>query len=212
MIIAIDTTLYRKTFEEGFVAIHKGFLCKIWGHGIFWQHQWAIRGSFAVKILFSTNLWKFPTIQYWDTYQLDPVLLRASCLTLAIKEFKFMSHMLSGCWYILTAHTERLPGVQLRHSVPPVQYVQRDCEGWWLSGCRDSMAEHWRLNPEVSWIWLPAPFRRLLHFCIIQLWYRYSFIHKLSILLLQFIDQAVHVAIQDRSTVACVFKNAAVLN
>ena len=22
-----------------------------------------------------------------------------------------------------------------------------DCEGWWLSGCRSSVAEHWRLKP-----------------------------------------------------------------
>ena len=36
-----------------------------------------------------------------------------------------------------------LPGVQLRHSVPSVQ---------WLSGCRASVAEHWRLKPEVSWV------------------------------------------------------------
>ena len=25
-----------------------------------------------------------------------------------------------------------------------------DCEGWWLSGCRSSVAEHWRLKPGVS--------------------------------------------------------------
>ena len=31
-----------------------------------------------------------------------------------------------------------------------------DCEGWWLSACRGSVAEHWRLKPEVSWIRLPA--------------------------------------------------------
>ena len=31
-----------------------------------------------------------------------------------------------------------------------------DCEAWWLSGCRGSVAEHWRLNPEVSWVGLPA--------------------------------------------------------
>ena len=29
-------------------------------------------------------------------------------------------------------------------------YIE-DCEGWWLSGCRGSVAEHWRLKPEVSW-------------------------------------------------------------
>ena len=31
-----------------------------------------------------------------------------------------------------------------------------DCEGWWLSACRGSVAEHWRLKPEVSWVRLPA--------------------------------------------------------
>ena len=31
-----------------------------------------------------------------------------------------------------------------------------DCEGWWLSGCRGSVAEHWQLKPEVSWVRLPA--------------------------------------------------------
>ena len=27
-----------------------------------------------------------------------------------------------------------------------------DCEGWWLSGCCGSVAEHWQLKPEVSWV------------------------------------------------------------
>ena len=31
-----------------------------------------------------------------------------------------------------------------------------DCGGWWLSGCCGSVAEHWRLKPEVSWVRLPA--------------------------------------------------------
>ena len=31
-----------------------------------------------------------------------------------------------------------------------------DCEGWWLSGCHGSVAEHWRLKLEVSWVRLPA--------------------------------------------------------
>ena len=53
---------------------------------------------------------------------------------------------------VLMAHAEWLPGVQLRHSVPPVQ----DTEGWWLSGCHDSVAEHWRLKPDASWVWPPA--------------------------------------------------------
>ena len=31
-----------------------------------------------------------------------------------------------------------------------------DCGGWWLSSCCGSVAEHWRLKPEVSWVRLPA--------------------------------------------------------
>ena len=31
-----------------------------------------------------------------------------------------------------------------------------DCGGWWLSGCCGSVAEHWQLKPEVSWVRLPA--------------------------------------------------------
>ena len=35
--------------------------------------------------------------------------------------------------------------------------------GWWLSGCRGSVAEHWRLKPKVSWVRLPAA-AGLFHF------------------------------------------------
>ena len=34
-------------------------------------------------------------------------------------------------------------------------YIE-DCEGWWLSGCCSSVAEHWWLKPEVSWVRLPV--------------------------------------------------------
>ena len=30
-----------------------------------------------------------------------------------------------------------------QNSVPP----REDCEGWWLSGCHSSVAEHWQLKP-----------------------------------------------------------------
>ena len=30
-------------------------------------------------------------------------------------------------------------------------YIE-DCEGWWLSGCRGSVAKYWRLKPKVSWV------------------------------------------------------------
>ena len=31
-----------------------------------------------------------------------------------------------------------------------------DCKDWWLSGCHSSVAERWRLKPEVSWVRLLA--------------------------------------------------------
>ena len=44
-----------------------------------------------------------------------------------------------------------------------------DCEGWWLSGCCSSVAEHWRLKPKVSWIRLlaAAGVFFFLYFCLI---------------------------------------------
>ena len=53
---------------------------------------------------------------------------------------------------VLMAHAEWLPGVQLRHSVTTCAVHIEDCGGWWLSGCRGSMAEYWWLKSEVSWV------------------------------------------------------------
>ena len=51
-----------------------------------------------------------------------------------------------------------------------------DCEGWWLSGCRGSVAEHWWLKPEMSWVRLPAAAGRFtflyLHLITSQLFYQ----------------------------------------
>ena len=49
----------------------------------------------------------------------------------------------------LTAHAEWLPGVQLRHFSPTCAVHIEDCGGWWLSGCRSSVAEHWLHKPGV---------------------------------------------------------------
>ena len=49
---------------------------------------------------------------------------------------------------VLTAHTEWLPGVRLRH-FSTVCAVYRDSEGWWLSSCRSSVTEHWLHKPGV---------------------------------------------------------------
>ena len=45
------------------------------------------------------------------------------------------------------AHMQWLPGVQLKHfSTTCVVHIE-DCEGWWLSSCRSSVAEHWLYKP-----------------------------------------------------------------
>ena len=40
-----------------------------------------------------------------------------------------------------------------------------DCEGWWLSGCHGSVAEHWRLKPEVSWVRFPVAASLFIALC-----------------------------------------------
>ena len=44
---------------------------------------------------------------------------------------------------VLTAHTEWLPGVRLRHFSTTCAVYTEGCGGWWLSGCCSSVAEHW---------------------------------------------------------------------
>ena len=55
---------------------------------------------------------------------------------------------------VLMAHTEWLPGVQLRH-FSTTSTIYR-LWGLVVSSCRGLVAERWRLNPEVSWVRLPA--------------------------------------------------------
>ena len=52
---------------RGFEAIFESFLCKIWGCGVLWQHQWTIHESFLHEnppICESFLPQKFPTILY----------------------------------------------------------------------------------------------------------------------------------------------------
>ena len=51
-------------------------------------------------------------------------------------------------------------------SIGAVHIEFYDCGGWWLSGCCGSVAEHWRLKPEVYWVQLPvtAGFFTFLYF------------------------------------------------
>ena len=73
-----------------------------------------------------------------------------------------------------TSDTECLSCTPGSHSV----HIE-DCEGWWLSSCCDSGAEHWQLKPEVSWVWLlaTAGFFTFLYFCLITSKFIY-FQHK----------------------------------
>ena len=68
-------------------------------------------------------------------------------------------------FFFLMAHTE-----WLRHSLYTTHAVHiEDCEGWWLSGCRGSVAEYWGLKPELSWVWLPATALLPFHFPLFRL-------------------------------------------
>ena len=42
-------------------------------------------------------------------------------------------------------------------------------DSWWLSGCQGSVAEHWCLEPVVSWVRLlvTAKLLTFLYFCLI---------------------------------------------
>ena len=41
-----------------------------------------------------------------------------------------------------------------------------DCEGWWLSSCHSSVAEHWQLKPKVSWVWLLVAAGLCIYVCL----------------------------------------------
>ena len=49
---------------------------------------------------------------------------------------------------VLTVHTG-CQVLQLRHSSPTCAVHIEDCGGWWLSGCRSSVVEHWLHKPGV---------------------------------------------------------------
>ena len=53
-------------------------------------------------------------------------------------------------------HAEWLPGVWVRAFSTTCAVHIEYCEGCWSSSCRGSVAEHWQLKPEVSWVQLPA--------------------------------------------------------
>ena len=63
---------------------------------------------------------------------------------------------------VLTAHAEWLLGVRLRHFSTTCAVHIEDCEGWWLSSCHRSVAEHWLHKPGV----LGSISRRLLDFSL----------------------------------------------
>ena len=62
-------------------------------------------------------------------------------------------------WFSQSKCLELLPHVginrsldvmlQLRHFSPTCAVHIEDCGGWWLSGCRSSVAEHWLHKPGV---------------------------------------------------------------
>ena len=61
------------------------------------------------------------------------VVLNASVAQLAAPQYVLSQYVPSELQYHLAVYIE-------------------DCEGWWLAGCRGTMAEHWQLKPDVSWV------------------------------------------------------------
>ena len=88
-------------------------------------------------------------------------MLRASCLTPEIKEFR--------CYEAKIEKNEK--GQQLLGVEPRTVYIE-DYEGWWLSGCHSSVEECWQLNPEISRVQLWAAAG--LYFCLITSKFLYS--------------------------------------
>ena len=78
------------------------------------------------------------------------VVLRASCLTLEIKEFWGENR---GKWKGRQSVAARCATEAF--STTCAVHIE-DWGGGWLSGYRGSVAEHWRLKPEVSWVRLPV--------------------------------------------------------
>ena len=68
-------------------------------------------------------------------------------LPLPLSHDSWMIYVLDR-WYWMPSLTHR---VAIQHAV----HIE-DCEGWWLSGCCGSVAEHWWLKPELFWVWLLA--------------------------------------------------------
>ena len=61
--------------------------------------------------------------------------------------------------------------VQPENSLRQERTHAEDFEGWWLSGYHGSVAEHWQLKPEVSWVQLLATAHlfTFLYFCLITI-------------------------------------------
>ena len=55
----------------------------------------------------------------------------------------------------------------------PGRHCRRLYKGWWLSGCRGSVAEHWLLKPEVSWVQLPTT-ASLFHFLLQFMYFQHE--------------------------------------
>ena len=118
--------------------------------------------EFAYNVYIMLHLKPVISITYSDTLLIHAGMCKPGVLlTLTLGS---ILHMLSICMahmllqmvfqtantgYIHQTKTEWLLGVQLRHFSTTCAVHIEDCEGWWLSGCRSSVAEHWLHKPGV---------------------------------------------------------------
>ena len=56
------------------------------------------------------------------------------------KQLHTPAHNFTAC---NSCHTLEIDVFETKIEESEYIYIQEDCEGWWLSGCRSSVAEHW---------------------------------------------------------------------
>ena len=65
------------------------------------------------------------------------------------KLFQPLSHLINACSQTKSTQERATRVRACNYVIIKTGRNLEDCEGWWLSGCRGSGAEHWRLKPEV---------------------------------------------------------------
>ena len=74
------------------------------------------------------------------------------------KLFQPLSHLINKCSQTKSTQERATRVRACNYVIIETGQNLEDCEGWWLSGCRGSAAEHWRLKPEILVGLVPSGF------------------------------------------------------